>query len=249
MSPSSNTESLEIGFYRRLLVLASLHSAERSQLHRIERLRVQNLPLSSSQGCLTQIERRELNNDLKLRLFLDSLAEICASTRNGSTVTAVTVHLPEGTRCPEYLFLSNQRDEKEAEDAKIYIESVLKTFVELESLPTPLKQQQHNVLRMALHFNRLKIQLCLDIICKGLRRLHKKHILDRICQFLFSFGVWGTYFISLVTYTNGTCLMTARRLLGRIGVVIPLKYLKNIGNASDDHCESIELNECSSSGS
>lgn len=103
MGSSVNAVINETLFYKRLVTLSSLHSLDRKRIYNIERLTDPSQPFFNPASDLTDIRFRRLRDDHKFRVFLDYLAEVCASTRSGRTVTAVTVHLPKDSNRPEYL--------------------------------------------------------------------------------------------------------------------------------------------------
>lgn len=131
--------------------------------------------------------------DIKLRKFLDRLAEVCASTRAGNTVTAVTVHLPRNSLRPEYVFVSNNQSPQAMRDAKTYIESIFQAFSQLQEHSRLPQQQkavqvaQHEVLRQAVWFNKDRVKVYLKIIEENLDMLFKPSLLNTTCKCFLSF--------------------------------------------------------------
>lgn len=192
MSPNLHTGMNENLFYERLVVLSTLHSLDRERYHRIERSRDPNTLLGSPASASTQIESRDLKNEHKLRVFLDCLAEVCASTRSGRTVTAVTHHLPKKGNRPEYLFVSNNRFfPKELNQCRKYIERTLKAFEgsrDIHGSPRhrEISPADRDALRNAVEFNQERFKQYVRIIFNSLNKLYKREELDESCKHIFT---------------------------------------------------------------
>lgn len=187
MSSNYKTGIDEIAFYGRLLVLSGLHSLDRNRNHQIERwTRPTQLFLKTSSDS-TGAETQDLEDDDKLRIFLDCLAEICASARNGRTVTAVTVHLPKTSGPPQYVFVSNDRSKNETDAAKTYVEGILRAFETGQDHGYRQNREvvpgvRHALLKKALEFNQARFKEYVKIIYNCLRKLSERNNLNRSCE-------------------------------------------------------------------
>ena len=128
MSSSTIGKFDQDDFYCRLLLLSSLQTLDKDKFHNIKRMTGPSRQFMYPASVPHNIELQEAEDYGKLRNFLDCLAEICASKRAGSTVTAVTVHLVGNPPRPQYIFVSNNRSAQEANDAKTHVEYILRTF-------------------------------------------------------------------------------------------------------------------------
>lgn len=188
MNPSPNTIVDENTFYKRLVLLSSLHALDRRENYRINRLRGPSQPSRNTARHPSDSAVQDEEQDIKLRKFLDRLAEVCASTRAGDTVTAVTVHLSENSPCPEYVFVSNNQSPEAARDAKIHIESILTAFWKFQECSRFTQQQnatqdaQNEVLRRAVWFNKSRLRVYLNIIEKNLETLSKRSWVNMTCK-------------------------------------------------------------------
>lgn len=189
MSSNVNTGTDESAFYGRLLVLSSLNSLDRNRYHRIERLRGPAQPFLKASSDSTEIGPQAAADEEKLRVFLDCLAELCASARDGRTVTAVTVHLPKTNRPPQYVFVSNGRSKNETGAAKTYIEGMLKDFENVVHDYPGFSQTREvvpavsrAVLGKALEFNQHRFKKYVRIIYDCLRKLSKRNNLNKNCE-------------------------------------------------------------------
>lgn len=201
----------EDDFYKHLIVLSSVHSLDKDKRHRIERSRGPSQPPSSQVDnpidSTAQVDDDDESalideKDIELRTILDHLAEICASKHNGSTVTAVTVHLPSLGSCPEYLFVSNSRPTSEKNSAKSHIESILKALCGVHITPTCTLQQQKDalevyrwVLKRILWFNRERLVSYLSIIVDRLQDLIALKYLDQTGKHISFFSSLLSYFV------------------------------------------------------
>lgn len=108
------------------------------------------------------------------RYFVYKLAQMCDSSRGGSTVTAVAVLKgPEG---PEYVFASNDRDGEELLDTKRHIGDILR-FVgtsiekpEANKSKAPAKPLKKMVLWNILWFNRQRVRVYVNCAAKHLEQ-------------------------------------------------------------------------------
>lgn len=188
MSSSANTGIDETAFYGRLLVLSGLHSLDRNRIHRIERWtdRTESFRKASTDsiGAVSQ----DSEDDRQFRVFLDCLAELCASARNGRTVTAVTVHLPETSRPPQYLFVSNSRSNNEKNAAKSHVEDILEAFEPGHDYSDHPRHREvvpgvrHEVLEKALEFNKQRFKEYVKIIYSSLHKLSNRNNLNKSCE-------------------------------------------------------------------
>lgn len=192
MSPNLDTGIDENVFYERLVVLSTLHSLDRERYHRIERFRDPNPLLGSLASASTQTESRDLKNEHKLRVFLDYLAEVCASTRSGRTVTAVTIHLPKKSNRPEYLFVSNNRFRRKISDqCSEHIEGTLKAFEGFrDDHGSPRHREispaDRDALSNAVKFNQERFKAYVRIILNSLNTLFQRWDLDQSCKHIFT---------------------------------------------------------------
>lgn len=191
MSSPPNTE-IDCDFYKRLLVLSTLHSREKEETYIIERLRGPSQPFPSETINLTAAQRLDLEDDKELRIFLDHLANVCANTPGGKTVTAVTVHLPQNSRGPAYLFFSNNRSMKETEQAKIHVRHILKYLSTCDNSKY-LSQNKKDapkvetvLLKRILGFNRERLDAYVKTVSQCLETLQNLHDggvgLDESCK-------------------------------------------------------------------
>lgn len=187
--PNADTGIDELAFYKQLAVLQCLHFLEADQYYRINRERGLSQPPRVLPEDPTDSTSQQEDPDIKLRKFLDCLAEVCASTRNGDTVTAVTVHLPSPGLPPEYVFVSNHLSQKAVSNAKDYIEGILNAFGQLQEYPSLSQSQEvaqthigKEVLRQAVCFDRKRLHYYLRKIKKNLEVLSKRSELDTFCK-------------------------------------------------------------------
>lgn len=178
MSSSADPRENESAFYKRLVLLSSLHSIEKQRYYRIDRLRGPSQPSSKQRRNWTRNEKRDLRDDRELRAFLDRLAEICASKRDGSTVTAVTIHRPGPDQPPHYIFASNSRSD-DPNAIKTHNQDVLGAFCsDGDGTSTYIPRQRrdvlmtyHEILGRILLFNRERLRVYLKSLWKCLQKL------------------------------------------------------------------------------
>ncbi|KAI7774819.1 hypothetical protein LA080_007751 [Diaporthe eres] len=188
MNSSANIGIDEIAFYGRLLVLSGLHSLDRNRFHRIERWTDRSESFCKASTDSIGAVSQDSEDDHKFRVFLDCLAELCASARNGGTVTAVTVHLPETSRPPQYLFVSNSRSNSETNAAKGHVEGILVAFEPGHNYPDLPRHWEvvpgvrHEVLKAALEFDQERFKEYVKIIYSCRRKLSNRNDLNKSCE-------------------------------------------------------------------
>lgn len=196
MGSSINAVINETLFYKRLVTLSSLHSLDRKRIYNIEQLTDPSQSFFNPASDLTDIRFRRLRDDHEFRLFLDYLAEVCASTRSGRTVTAVTIHLPKDSNRPEYLLVSNNRFKNEMHRSRRHVEGILKTFGGSQHylgfhnkkyVPSGTRDE---VLRSFLQFNQERFKEYVKIIFNCLNKLSTRSNLNRDCKHLSALQ-WG----------------------------------------------------------
>lgn len=252
MSSLSIDDTDEDDFYNHLIVLSSVHSLDKDKRHRIERSRGPSQPPSSQVDHsidTTQVDDDDENalvdeKDIELRTFLDRLAEICASKHNGGTVTAVTVHLPSLSSCPEYLFVSNSRPTSKKGGAKHHIKSILKALCGVHITPTCTLQQQKDalevyrrVLKRILWFNRDRLVSYLSTIEKCLQDLIALKYLDQTGKHLSLF--LHPMFCQADYFADFACTIQGQMLLERLNMLCLLNQVTRIFGIqkSQDQCE------------
>lgn len=181
MGSSFNAVRNETLFYKRLVMLSSLHSLDRKQTYKIERLTDPSQSLFNRASDLTDIRFRRLRDDHEFRVFLDYLAEVCASTRSGRTVTAVTVHLPKNSNRPEYLLVSNNRFSDEMNPSRRHVKYILQTFGGFQHYPVS-RRIRRVVLRKLLKFNQERFKEYVKIIFNCLDKLSTRSNLNKDCK-------------------------------------------------------------------
>lgn len=244
MVPSPQTGIYEHCFYKRLIVLSSLHSLDRGRYHRIKRLKGRSQPSRNKSSNLSETASVDQDKDIELRTFLDRLAEICASTKGGSTVTAVTVHLPEGRSvCPEYLIISNQRSEQDMKRTKAHIEETLKAFhsgIESNCIPRQRKgvlDTYGGVLKRILLFNRGRLNVYQGAVLDCLQELYKDTDLDDpgTSPFLFEIFRHTSEFADIPHITEVKKLRERSNAIGLLECVERLRSTVNITSIQRPH--------------
>lgn len=187
MSLNFNTEIDENAFYGQLLILSNLHSLDKNRYHQIKRFTTPTQPFLKASSDSTVAGPQDSEDNEKFRVFLDCVAELCASARNGRTVTAVTVHLPKANRPPQYVFVSNDRSKNDTSAAKTYVEDILKAFEEGQEYPDVPQNREvvpgvrHAVLKKALKFNQERFKEYVKIVYSCLRKLFDRNNLNKRC--------------------------------------------------------------------
>lgn len=171
--------------YGRLLVLSSLHSLHRNRYYRIQRQPDRDQSSSDAKVNLVESRPQDVKDDDKLRVFLDCLAETCASRRNGGTVTAVTVHRLSNSDHPRFVFVSNNRSKNAA---KAHVQDILEEFGCFQDYPgcpqdrRALLIHYNGVLRKILKFNRERFKTYVKIAFSCLETLYTRPNLNKSCK-------------------------------------------------------------------